>query len=319
MRWCGCWGAQEWWGRWGQWALEWAMDRSKLVRNAVLGLVVSVGLALGKLVAGVLGRSTALVADAVESLADSVGSIIVLSGLMVAERPADEQHPYGYGKAEALAALGVGVLLGLSAVAIVWQSVHEMLVQHAAPAWWTLVVLGVVVGIKEILFRRTLATAEALGSDAGRADAWHHRSDAITSVAAFIGVSVAVFGPGLTGLGWLVLADEVAALIASGVIVHTAWGLGVPALRELLDADAPGLGRAVRAAAESVEGVMLVEKLHTRKSGSGHHVDMHLHVRGELSVREAHALAGRVRAHVRSTVAGVRDVLIHIEPGEERA
>ncbi len=289
------------------------------MRNAALGLGVSVLLALGKLAAGLAGRSTALVADAVESLADSLGSIIVLSGLVVADRPADEQHPYGYGKAEALAALGVGVLLALSAAAIVAQSVHEMLTPHAAPAWWTLVVLGVVVVIKEVLFRRTLATAEALGSDAGRADAWHHRSDAITSVAAFVGVGVAVYGPGLTGQAWFVLADEVAALIASGVIVRTAWGLGVPALRELLDADAPGLGRAVREAAESVEGVMLVEKLHTRKSGSGHHVDMHLHVRGGLSVREAHALAGRVRAHVRATVRGVRDVLIHVEPAEEAA
>lgn len=292
------------------------MASARLQRNTLIGLVVSLLLAVGKMIAGLAGRSSALVADAVESIADSFGSLVVWWGLRVGSRAPDEAHPYGYGRAETLAALAVGLMLVGAAVLIVVQAVREIVTPHGAPAPWTLAVLGAVVVVKEVLFRFVLRGAEAHGSDAARADAWHHRSDAITSAAAFIGIAVAVWGPGLLDAPALVLADEVAAIVASGVILVTAVRFIRPALRELLDAHAPQLAEQIRDTASGVEGVRLVEKVHARKSGRGYLVDMHLHVDPEASVREGHALAGRVKSAIRGRFSRVWHVLIHVEPHE---
>lgn len=168
------------------------MREQSLLQNTLIGLFVSLLLAVVKLLAGVFGRSSALVADAVESLADAVGSILVWQAVRVAARPPDPSHPYGYGKAEALAALSVGGLLVVAAIYIVIKAFTEILIPHESPAAWTLAVLALVVAVKELLFRFVMRGAAELNSDAARADAWHHRSDAITSAAAFIGVSIAV-------------------------------------------------------------------------------------------------------------------------------
>jgi cation diffusion facilitator family transporter len=295
------------------------MAAPELQRNALIGLAVSISLASCKLAAGVIGHSSALVADAVESFADCFGSIIVWKALRVADNPPDERHPYGYGKAEALGALAVGVMLLAAAVVIAIQAVHEIMVPHSAPAAWTLWVLIAVIFVKEWLFRRVLSAADRTGSDAARADAWHHRSDAVTSAAALVGVSIAVWGPRWFGTSRLVLADEVAALIATVIIVLTGVRLIRPALAELLDAAAAPLAARVRETARAIEGVVLVEKLHARKSGRGYHVDMHLHVDPQLDVLTAHRLSGKVRAAVRVAHPQVRDVLIHIEPAEAAA
>lgn len=290
------------------------MSTAALQRNTLIGLIASVLLAAGKFVAGVVGHSSALVADAVESLADTVGSIVVWQALRHSARPPDEDHPYGHGKFEAIAALAVGGLLLVAAGLIVVEAFREMLTPHRAPAAWTLGVLLAVVAVKEGLFRLLLRGAREFESQAAHADAWHHRSDAITTAAAFVGVAVAVWGPRVTGAPELVLADEIAALIASGIIVHTAIGLLRPPLRELADAAPHELIEHVRRAAGEVEGVRLVEKVHARKSGRGYLVDMHLHVDPELTVRVAHALSGKVKAHVRERIPNVAQVLIHIEP-----
>ena len=292
------------------------MSAGKLQRNTIVGLFASVALAGGKLAAGIFGHSSALVADAVESLADTVGSLVVWQALRVADKPPDAEHPYGHGRAEALAAIAVSGLLLAAAVLIVVRSIEGMLKPHEGPAAWTLAVLAGVIVVKEALFRLVLKGAELDGSDAARADAWHHRSDAVTSGAAFVGVTVAVWGPRHLGIPSLVLADEVAALIASGIIVMTAIRLLRPALHEVLDAAAPEFIQQVRQTAGAVEGVRLVEKVHARKSGRGYYVDMHLHVDPELSVRLAHALSGKVRATLRAANPKVRDVLIHIEPND---
>lgn len=293
------------------------MSQSTLQRNTVVGFFASIGLSLTKLVAGVWGQSSALIADAVESLADTVGSILVWQALRVASQPPDQKHPYGYGKAEALASLGVGVLLVVAAIFIVVKSVHEILIPHEAPAAWTLLVLVGVVFIKEVLFRVVMQGADQFDSDAARADAWHHRSDAITSIAALIGVSVAIWGPRWFGIPGLVFADEVAAILASGVILMSAWMLIRPALDELLDAVAHEMVDRVRSVAGGVDGVREVEKVFVRKSGSGYHVDMHLHVDPEVSVRVAHALAGKVKAILKSEIPRLTGVLIHVEPQEQ--
>lgn len=289
---------------------------TRLERNAIIGLIVSLLLAAGKLVAGVLGHSSALVADGVESLADTVGSVVVWQGFRIARREPDEEHPYGYGRAETLAAFCVGVLLVVAAAVIVVKAFEEILTPHRAPAPWTLGVLLAVVVVKEVLFRVVLRGAELFESDAARADAWHHRADAITSAAALVGVSVAIWGPRLSGVPELVLADEVAAILASGVIVFTGVRLARPAVRELLDASADALAQRVRPTAERVPGVRLVEKLVARKSGRGYLVDMHLHVDPTIDVRTAHALAGRAKAQILREHPEVRHVLIHIEPDE---
>jgi cation diffusion facilitator family transporter len=292
------------------------MSANTLQRNTMIALAASLGLSVGKLLAGVIGHSSALIADAVESLADTVGSIVVWQGLRVANRPPDEEHPYGYGKAGAVAAFCVGALLLVAATVIVVKAFQEILTPHSAPAAWTLIVLVGVIAVKETLFRFVLRGADMLESDAARADAWHHRSDAITSAVAFVGITIAIWGPGLFNSTGLVLADEVAAMIASGIILFTGLRLMRPSLRELLDANAPDLAEKVRATASQVEGVRIVEKLHARKSGRGYHVDLHLHVAGDMDVRAAHALSGKVKAHVRETHPNVLRVLIHIEPDD---
>ncbi|MFO1005142.1 MAG: cation diffusion facilitator family transporter [Planctomycetaceae bacterium] len=292
------------------------MSQSTLQRNTIVGFFASIGLSLTKLGAGVWGQSSALIADAVESLADTVGSILVWQALRVASLPPDQKHPYGYGKAEALASLGVGVLLVVAAIFIVVKSLHEILIPHEAPAAWTLLVLIGVVFTKEVLFRFVMQGADQFDSDAARADAWHHRSDAITSIAALIGVSVAIWGPRWFGIPGLVFADEVAAILASGVILMSAWMLIRPALDELLDAVAHEMVERVRTVASGVDGVREVEKVFVRKSGSGYHVDMHLHVDPEVTVRVAHALAGKVKAILKSEIPRLTGVLIHVEPQE---
>jgi cation diffusion facilitator family transporter len=292
------------------------MPLDQLQRNTLLGLFASVMLAVVKLTAGLAGKSSALVADAVESFADTIGSVLVWQALRVSSRPPDERHPYGYGKAEALASLGIGVMLMGAAVYIVVQSVHEILIPHDPPAWWTLVVLVAVVAVKELLFRFVVKGAAEFHSDAASADAWHHRSDAITSGAALIGVSIAIWGPAWTGISNLVIADEAAAILASGIIVMTALNMIRPALRELLDATSPETAAQVTSIAAVVDGVRLVEKVLVRKSGAGYHLDMHLQLDPELSLRTAHALAGKVKAVLQSELPRLTGVLIHIEPFE---
>lgn len=290
-----------------------------LQRNTLIGLCASLLLAVGKFVAGWLGNSTALVADAVESLADSVGSLIVLKGLRLAHRPPDALHPYGYGRAEALTSLAVGGLLVIAAVMIVLHAFRELLVPHGPPEGWTLGVLLTVVVVKEGLFRLLFRGAQQHDSASARADAWHHRADAITSLAAIVGVSVAIWGPGWFAFPQLVLADEVAAILASGIILYTAWGLVQLPLRELLDADAPALGEEIREAASAMEGVRWVEKVFVRKSGPSWLVDMHLHVDPRMDIRSAHAVAGRVKAGLKVRFPALRHVLIHVEPDERES
>lgn len=293
-----------------------SMSTSQLKRNTLVGLVVSLFLAAGKFAAGVVGHSSALVADGVESLADTVGSLVVWQGFRIASRQPDADHPYGYGRAEAVAAFCVGSLLVVAAVIIVCKAFAQILTPHEAPASWTLLALIVFIATKELLFRFVLRGASTFESDLARADAWHHRSDAITSAAALIGVAIAIWGPRLFDAPRLVLADEVAAILASGIILYTALHLIRPALRELLDGSAVELAERVRATAARVAGVRLIEKVYARKSGRGYLVDMHLHVPPNLDVRSAHALSGKVKAVVRAEHASVLHVLIHVEPDE---
>jgi cation diffusion facilitator family transporter len=276
---------------------------------SILGLLANAVLALVKLIAGVLGNSYALVADAVESSADIFGSLVVWRGLRIAAQPADAEHPYGHGKAEALAAVIVAMMLFGAAIGIAIEAVREILIPHHAPAPFTLWVLVGVVVTKEVLFRVVRRTARATSSAAVLVDAWHHRSDAITSAAAFVGISIALIGgPGYES------ADDWAALLAAGVIGVNAYWLIAPQMRELMDTAPVAVVDQARAVAAGVTGVSGVEKVFARKSGLRYWVDMHVEVDPQMPVRRAHEIAHDVKDAIRARMPEVADVLVHIEP-----
>lgn len=279
-------------------------------RASLVSLVANPFLALVKIAAGLLGNSYALVADGIESTADILSSFIVWNGLRVSARPADSEHPYGHGKAESVAAfVAAGSLLGAAAL-IAAQSVREIVTPHHAPAPFTLFVLIGVVIVKELLFRFVRRAGEALGSTALRTDAWHHRSDALTSAAAFVGISIAWIG----GAGYE-SADDWAALVACVIIAFNGVNLLRPAMAEIMDASVPkALENQVRAAAGEVAGVRAIEKCRVRKSGLGLLMDIHVVVDGRLSVRDGHEIAHRVKDRLMNSALSVHDVVVHIEP-----
>jgi cation diffusion facilitator family transporter len=281
------------------------------LRATKLGMLANVFLAGGKLLAGILGHSHALVADAVESLADVFSSIVVWRGLVVAAEPADEEHPYGHGKAEPIAAALVSTMLLLAALGIAVSSVQAIISPHPdGPRAFTLVVLITVIILKEAMFRYVAREADSVESSAMRADAWHHRSDAITSVAAAIGISIALIG----GKGYE-SADDIAAIAAAGIIAFNGGRVLRPALSELMDAaPAREVIDGIRRTASGIAGVERVEKCIVRKSGHRYLVDMHVEVDPEMSVQRSHNIAHGVKDRVLEKFPAVRDVLVHIEP-----
>jgi cation diffusion facilitator family transporter len=272
-------------------------------------------LASGKLWAGVAGHSHALIADAVESLADVFSSLVVWRGLVVAAAPADEDHPYGHGKAEPIAAATVSAFLLVIAVWICARSAQAASHPHAAPEPFTLLVLAGAIAIKEGLFRFIRRESLSVGSSAMHADAWHHRSDALTSLAAAIGISIALLG----GPRYAV-ADDVAAMLAAGIIAWNGWRLLERAINELMDRS-PGtkLADQIHRTAALVPGVECIEKCLVRKMGYHFYVDMHVQVDPQMTVQRSHEIAHAVKDRVRRQFPEVRDVLVHIEPAVKRA
>ncbi len=279
-------------------------------RWAVVGLCVNLVLAGGKILGGVLGHSYALIADGIESCLDIFGSLVVMSGLRWAAVPPDADHPYGHGKAEPLAGAVVAIALLGAAVGLAAMSVREILEPHHAPAPFTLAVLLSVVLIKEILYRVMRKVGREIGSIAVEADAWHHRSDAITSVAAFVGISIAVFGgPGFEA------ADDWAALLACAIIAWNGARLLRPALAEIMDAAPPeDVMDGMKATAAAVPGVDALDKCRVRKTGLNYYVDLHIRVDGAISVLEGHRIAHRVKDALRANHPEVADALVHVEP-----
>lgn len=289
------------------------MSNSRVQRSrraAVAGMVANVMLAGVKFAAGVLGNSYALIADAIESFADIGSSLIVWRGVVIASKPADADHPYGHGRAETLATAVVAVMLLGAALLILVQSIREVMTPHHAPAAFTLYVLLGVVFVKEALYRFVGRVGEEIESGAVQADAWHHRSDAITSAAAALGISVALIG----GEEYK-SADDVAAIFASLIIGWNGYRLLRPAVGELMD-EAPdtGLIDQARATALGVAGVRGVEKCLARKMGYGYVLDMHVEVDADLTVAAAHQLAHHVKDEIRAKHQRVNEVTIHVEP-----
>jgi len=281
-------------------------------RYALLGIVINLVLAIVKITAGVLGNAYALIADGIESALDIAGSAIIWGGLKFAARPPDETHPYGHGKAEPIAAAIVSLGVMAAAVGLAVASIGEILTPHHAPAPFTLVVLIVVVVVKEFLFRVVSRLGREVESTAVRTDAWHHRADALTSVAAFIGIAIALIG----GPGWE-SADDWAALFACAVIATNGVLLLWPALHEIMDTAPSGdMCDKIRLAARQVGGVIEVEKCLVRKMGLYFYVDLHTLVDGAISVRDGHDIAHEVKAAIRATDPRITDVLVHVEPAD---
>jgi cation diffusion facilitator family transporter len=279
-------------------------------RLVLFGLIVNVLLAAAKILAGVIGHAYVLIADGIESALDVGGSIVIWGGLTVAARPPDQTHPYGHGKAEPIAAVIVAGGVLAAAVVLAIESVREIFLPHHAPAPWTLAVLVVTVIIKETLYRYTIRFGQEVESTAVKTDAWHHRMDALTSIAAFIGISVALIG----GEKWQ-SADDWAALVACALIAANGIRLARPAFYEIMDT-APGgkIVRSIRAIASSVPGVVEVEKCRARKMGLDYYVDLHVGVDGNISVHQGHEIAHRVKRAIQQSDSRIADVLVHIEP-----
>ncbi|HSN49514.1 MAG TPA: cation diffusion facilitator family transporter, partial [Flavobacterium sp.] len=267
-------------------------------------------LAAIKGLAGFFGNSYALTADAIESTTDIFSSFLVLFGIKYSNKPADDNHPYGHGRAEPLITFLVVGFLITSATIIAYESINNIGTPHELPKTWTLIVLGAIIIWKEYSFRLVMKLSIESNSSSLRADAWHHRSDAITSVAAFVGITIAlVLGKGYES------ADDWAALFAAGFIFYNSYMIFRPALGEIMDEHLnEDLIVEIRKVAQHVNGVVNTEKCFIRKAGMKYHVDLHAIVNANITVKEGHEISHVLKDTLREEIPELGHVLIHIEP-----
>ncbi|QQS38118.1 MAG: cation transporter [Ignavibacteriales bacterium] len=283
----------------------------KGLRTVLVGIIINMLLAAIKIISGIIGNSYALIADGIESTTDIFSSLVVWGGLKIASKPADDNHPYGHGKAESLSAIVVSMALLMAALIICIQSVREIITPHHAPASFTLFILVGVIVTKELLFRFVLDVSKEINSTSMKVDAWHHRSDAITSAAAFVGILIALLG----GEGYE-SADDFAALLASCIIGFNGVRLFKTAMHDIMDtAASTEFENRIRNISKSTEGVLDIEKCFIRKSGLNYIVDIHVIVNGNLSVYEGHEIGHRLKDKLCTSNLSISNVMVHIEPG----
>jgi cation diffusion facilitator family transporter len=282
------------------------------IRITYISIVGNASLAIIKGLAGFFGNSYALIADAIESTADIFSSFLVLFGLKYASRPADKNHPYGHGRAEPLITFLVVGFLITSATIIAYESIKNIGTPHELPKIWTLFVLIPLIIWKEISFQLVIRKAKETNSSSLKADAWHHRSDAITSIAALIGISIALyFGNGYE------TADDWAALFASGFILYNSYKIFRPALGEIMDEHLyDDLVADIRKVSLSCAGVVATEKCFVRKAGMKYHVELHAIVQADITVKYGHEIAHNLKDTLLNEIPQLGHVLIHIEPTE---
>ncbi len=285
-------------------------NEEKAVKATYFSVLSNTALAIIKAAAGYFGNSYALIADAIESTADIFASLLVLFGIKYSSRPADENHPYGHGRAEALITFIVVGFLITSATVIAYESVVNIQTPHNLPKPWTLFVLGAIILWKEISFRLVMKRSKETNSSSLEADAWHHRSDAITSIAAFAGISIALFfGEGYES------ADDWAALFASGFILYNSYKIFRPALGEIMDEHVyDDMVEEIRQVALTVDGILGTEKCFIRKTGMRYHLELHAIVDGNLPVKQGHLLAHNLEDALRKERPDFGRILIHVEP-----
>ena len=283
------------------------------IKATYFSIIGNTCLAIIKGLAGFFGNSYALIADAIESTTDIFASLLVLFGIKYSNKPADDNHPYGHGRAEPLITFLVVGFLITSATIIAYESILNIQNPHDLPKSWTLYVLGLIILWKEYSFRLVMQKSIETNSSSLRADAWHHRSDAITSIAAFIGISFAL----LMGKGYE-SADDWAALFASGFIGYNSYKIFRPALGEIMDEHLyDDVIESIRTVAAQVDGIIDTEKCFIRKSGMKYHVDLHAIVSATATVKEGHQLAHILKDTLRNEIPELGHVLIHVEPDDE--
>jgi len=280
------------------------------VSTIIKSMIINAALAAVKILTGIIGNSYAMIADGIESLNDLFASAVVLLSLRVSSKPPDENHPYGHGKAEQLGGLFSALSLLAAGGVIAFQSIQNIFHRHDPPAWFTLPVLALVILTKEAISRYTLKKSDETSSSALKGDAWHHRSDAITSAAAFLGILVALIaGPGFE------IADDIAALLGCAVIGYNGVTLLTGALHENMDGAPPAeVLRQAREIAGGVPKVLGIDKLRMKKSGLGYFMDIHVQVNPSMTVEEGHAVTHDVVKTLRTAMPQVSDIVTHLEP-----
>jgi len=293
-------------------SVETTNNQKTAIKTSIFSLLSNIILAAIKGTAGYFGNSYALIADAIESTTDVFSSLLVLFGLKYSSRPADENHPYGHGKAESLVSLVVAGFLMLSAIIIIRNNLIGIFTPHKIPNLWTLYVLAPIIIWKEISFQLVIKKSKETNSSSLKADAWHHRSDAITSVAAFIGISIAlIFGKGF------IIADNVAALFAACFILYNSYLIFRPAFGEIMDEDVyEDLVKKIEEKSNLVSGIIATEKCFVRKIGMKYHVDLHVTIDANTTVKEGHRLAHELSNTLKKHIPELANVLIHIEPNQ---
>lgn len=282
------------------------------IRTTYFSIAGNFAMALLKAITGYFGNSYAIIADAIESTGDVFSSILVLLGIKYANRPADKNHPYGHGRVEPLITFLVVGFLITSAIIIAHESIKNIRTPHELPEAYTLYILGAIIGWKEISYRLVIKKSKETNSSSLKADAWHHRSDAITSIAAFIGISVAlVMGKGYES------ADDWAALFASGFILYNSYLIFRPALGEIMDEHLyDEVVEQIREVSKTVTGIIGTEKCFIRKAGMKYQVDLHIIVDAKITVKEGHDLAHKLKDTLLEKMPQIGNVLIHVEPNE---
>lgn len=282
------------------------------IKTIYFSIAGNTALAIIKWITGYFGNSYALIADAIESTTDIFSSLLVLMGIKYSSRPADKNHPYGHGRAEALITFLVVAFLVTSAAVIAYQSIRNIGTAHELPEPYTLIILGIIIIWKEISYRFVNKKSEETNSSSLKADAWHHRSDAITSVSAFIGISIAlIFGKGYES------ADDIAALVSAVFILYNSYLIFRPALGEIMDEHLyENVADKIREVAKKADGIIDTEKCHIRKTGMKYHVDLHATVDANITVKEGHTIAHNLKDLLLVEIPELADILIHIEPNE---
>jgi cation diffusion facilitator family transporter len=280
------------------------------IKTTWFSILGNVLLAIVKAIVGFFGNSFALIADAIESTTDIFSSILVMVGIRYAAKPPDKLHPYGHGRAEPLMTFIVVGILIFSASLIAYESINNIRTPHELPQSYTLWFLAVIIAWKEISYRFVIRKSKETHSTSLKADAWHHRSDALTSVAAFIGISIAlILGDGYES------ADDWAALFSSAFILYNCYHIFRPALGEIMDENVyPEMEEQIRKIAMTVEGITGTEKLLIRKTGMTYQLELHANVDGNISVKAGHDISHKLKDKLKEEIPQLENVTIHIEP-----
>ena len=290
--------------------------RSKKV--TITCIFSNLALSLLKLAAGIFGHSQAMISDALHSASDIVSSVVVLIGIKIAGKPVDKDHPYGHGKVEPIAAAIVGLSL-VAAVVMILKNILSAIITHSfeTPTFLALGAAAVSIIIKESMYRATVRAGRQINSDAMIADAWHHRSDAFSSVGTFVGISGSMIGR-WAGIPYLEYLDPAAGAVVACLIIKVAFDILKHAVKRLMDSS-PGdeIIKKIRDAALCVGGIISVPCIKGRYVGPYLHIDMEIEVDSEITVEAGHSIAEQTQKEVSMSVDNVYDVLVHVEPSRQ--